>query len=115
MANEVRAAMLQTRWTGDKESMIQLHEEHLAAAAASGARVMCFQELFYGPYFCQVQDADYYDYAEAIPDGPTTRRFQELAAKHGMVLILPMYEKEQEGLLYNTAAVIDADGTYLGK
>ena len=115
MANEVRAAMLQTRWTGDKESMIQIHEEYLAEAAAAGARVMCFQELFYGPYFCQVQDAVYYDYAEAIPDGPTTRRFQELAAKYGMVLILPMYEKEQEGLLYNTAAVIDADGTYLGK
>ena len=115
MANEVRAAMVQTRWTGDKESMIQLHEGYLAEAAASGARVMCFQELFYGPYFCQVQDAVYYDYAEAIPDGPTTRRFQELAAKYGMVLILPMYEKEQEGLLYNTAAVIDADGTYLGK
>jgi len=86
MANEVRAAMLQTRWTGDKESMIQLHEEHLASAAAAGARVMCFQELFYGPYFCQVQDAIYYDYAEAIPDGPTTKRFQELAAKYGMVL-----------------------------
>jgi N-carbamoylputrescine amidase len=51
---------------------------------------MCFQELFYGPYFCQVQDAIYYDYAEAIPDGPTTKRFQELAAKYGMVLILPM-------------------------
>ena len=106
MTNEVRAAMVQTRWTGDKESMIQLHEEYLAEAAASGERVMCFQELFYGPYYCQVQDTVYYDYAEAIPDGPTTRRFQELAAQYGMVLILPMYEKEQEGLLYNTAAAI---------
>ena len=107
--------MVQTGWTGDKESMIELHEKYLAEAAEAGARVMCFQELFYGPYFCQVQDAAFYDYAEAIPDGPTTKRFQELAAKHGMVLVLPMYEKEQEGFLYNTAAIIDADGTYLGK
>ena len=85
MANEVRAAMLQTRWTGDKESMIQIHEEYLAEAAAAGARVMCFQELFYGPYFCQVQDTVYYDYAEAIPDGPTTRRFPGVGgeARHG--------------------------------
>ena len=115
MTTEVRAAMVQTSWTGDKESMIELHERYVAKAAEAGAQVMCFQELFYGPYFCQVQDSKFYDYTEAIPDGPTTKRFQELAAKHGMVLVLPMYEKEQEGLLYNTAAVIDADGTYLGK
>ncbi|MDP7208801.1 MAG: nitrilase-related carbon-nitrogen hydrolase, partial [Acidimicrobiales bacterium] len=115
MASEVRAAMVQTAWTGDKESMIELHENYMREAAAAGARVMCFQELFYGPYFCQVQETEYYDYAEAVPDGPTTRRFQELAAELGMVVVLPMYEKEQEGLLYNTAAVIDADGTYLGK
>ncbi|WP_419865456.1 nitrilase-related carbon-nitrogen hydrolase [Candidatus Poriferisodalis sp.] len=111
----VTAAIVQTAWTGDKESMIELHEKYVAEASAAGARVMCFQELFYGPYFCQVQDAEYYSYAEAIPDGPTTKRFCELAAQHEMVLVVPMYEREQAGLLYNTAAVIDADGTYLGK
>ena len=115
MARTVTAAIVQTAWTGDKESMIDLHAEHVASAAAAGARVMCFQELFYGPYFCQVQDAQHYSYAEAIPDGPTTERFCELAARHEMVLVLPMYEREQAGLLYNTAAVIDADGSYLGK
>ena len=115
MSNSVKAAIVQTGWTGDKESMIELHEKYLVEAAEAGARVMCFQELFYGPYFCQVQDDQYYSYTEAIPDGPTTKRFQELAAKHGMVLILPMYEEEQPGILYNTAAVIDADGSYLGK
>ena len=115
MARTVKAAIVQTAWTGDKESMIELHEKHVANAAAEGARVMCFQELFYGPYFCQVQDAEYYSYAEAIPDGPTTKRFCELAAAHEMVLVVPMYEREQAGLLYNTAAVIDADGSYLGK
>jgi len=76
---------------------------------------MCFQELFYGPYFCQVQDPQFYGYTEHIPDGPTTRRMQDLARKHRMVLIVPMYEEDNVGVYYNTAAVIDADGTYLGK
>ncbi len=111
----VRAAICQVAWTGDKESMIERHESYVAQAAAAGAQVMCFQELFYGPYFCQVQDADFYSYAEKVPEGPTVDRFSELAATHGMVLVLPVYELEQPGLLYNTAAVIDADGTYLGK
>jgi N-carbamoylputrescine amidase len=115
VSNVVRSAIVQTAWTGDKESMIELHERYVAEAASAGVQVMCFQELFYGPYFCQVQDAEYYSYTEAIPDGPTTKRFQELAARHGMVLVVPMYEQEQPGILYNTAAVIDADGTYLGK
>lgn len=110
----VRAALVQTGWTGDKESMIAVHEDYARQAAAQGAKVMCFQELFYGPYFCQVQDAKYYEYAESIP-GPTTERFQALAAELGMVMVLPMYEEEQPGILYNTAAVVDADGSYLGK
>jgi N-carbamoylputrescine amidase len=115
MARIVKAALLQTDWTGDKESMIDKHEEAAREAAAEGAQVMCFQELFYGPYFCQVQDAEYYAYTESIPEGPTTRRFQAIAKELGMVMVLPMYEVEQTGLYYNTAAVIDADGTYLGK
>ncbi|MCY3962947.1 MAG: acyltransferase [bacterium] len=115
MSSVVRAAIVQAAWTGDQESMVEQHEKYVAEAAAAGTQVMCFQELFNGPYFCQVQETDYYSYAEAIPDGPTTKRFQETAAKHGMVLVLPMYEEEQPGILYNTAAVIDADGTYLGK
>ncbi len=115
MPDIVRAALLQTNWTGDKESMIQEHERQAREAAKQGARVICFQELFYGPYFCQVQDAAFYDYAESIPDGPTTKRFQSLAKELGMVMVLPMYEQEQPGVLYNTAALIDADGTYLGK
>jgi beta-ureidopropionase len=115
MANTVRAALLQTDWTGDKESMIDKHEEAAREASAQGAQVICFQELFYGPYFCQVQEAQYYSYTEQIPDGPTTQRFQSVAKELGMVMVLPMYEIVQDGLYYNTAAVIDADGTYLGK
>ncbi len=115
MANIITAALLQTDWTGDKESMIVKHEDAAREAAAQGAQIICFQELFYGPYFCQVQDAEYYEYTEYIPDGPTTKRFQALAKELNMVMVLPMYEIEQPGIYYNTAAVIDADGTYLGK
>jgi beta-ureidopropionase len=114
VADVVRAALVQTSWTGDKESMIKAHEEYARQAAAAGARVICFQELFYGPYFCQLQDAEYYEYAESVP-GPTTERFAALAKELGLVMVLPVYEEEQPGVLYNTAAVIDADGKYLGK
>jgi beta-ureidopropionase len=110
----VRAALVQAIWTGDKESMIKHHEEQARLAAIEGAQVICFQELFYGPYFCQVQDTEFYEYAESVP-GPTTERFASLAAELGLVIVLPVYEQEQPGVLYNTAAVIDADGTYLGK
>ncbi len=115
MGRTVRAAIAQTEWTGDKSSMIDKHVKLARDAAAQGAQVMCFQELFYGPYFCQVQDAGFYSYAEAIPGGPTTTLMCELAAELGMVLVVPMYEEEQPGILYNTAAVIDADGAFLGK
>ena len=114
MPTTVRAALVQTTWTGDKESMIKAHEEYAREAAAQGAKVVCFQELFYGPYFCQVQDAKFYDYAESVP-GPTVERFAALARELGLVTVLPVYEQEQPGVLYNTAAVLDADGTYLGK
>src|SRR5207245_2222891 len=73
------------------------------------------QELFYGTYSCQVQDIKHNSYTEKIHDGPTTELMQELAKKHSMVLIVPMYEEDQVGVYYNTAAVIDADGKYLGK
>src|SRR4051812_40947216 len=114
-ANVVRAGLVQQRWTGEKESMIENAVAHIRAAASQGAQVVCLQELFYGPYFCQVQDADYYSYTEQIPDGPTTVLMRDLAGQLGVVLIVPMYEEEQPGVYYNTAAVIDADGRYLGK
>ncbi len=85
----VRAAITQTTWTGDKESMLDKHEQFARDAAEQGAQVICFQELFYGPYFCQQQDPKYYDYAEPIPDGPTTQRFCALAKELGMVMVLP--------------------------
>jgi len=98
-----------------KQAMIEKHEALLAQAVARGAQIVCFQELFYGPYFCAEQQTKWYDLTERVPDGPTTLRFRELARKHGIALVLPVYEEEITGLYYNTAAVIDADGAYLGK
>jgi beta-ureidopropionase len=110
----IRAAVTQVAWTGDKESMIDRHEAYARQAADQGAQVICFQELFYGPYFGIVQDQKYYEYVESVP-GPTVERFQELARDLGLVMVLPVYEVENEGEYYNTAAVVDADGSYLGK
>ena len=115
MARIVRGALLQATYTGDQETMIQKHEEYARQAAKQGAQIMCFQELFYGPYFCQEQNAKWYDLAEPIPDGPIARRMLKLAKETRMVLIVPMYEQDGVGIYYNTAAVIDANGAYLGK
>jgi len=111
----VKAALVQSAWTGDKASMIGRHVQFIEDAAKQGAQVVCLQELFYGPYFCQVQDTKHYSYSEKIPDGETTKLMQELARTYSMVIVAPMYEEDQTGVYYNTAAVIDADGRYLGK
>ena len=114
MSRIVKGALLQATWTGDKESMIDKHIKYARQAAEQGVQIMCFQELFYGPYFCQVQDREYYSFAEPIP-GPTTERMQKLAEETNMVLIVPIYEEDGPGIYYNTAIVVDSDGSYLGK
>jgi beta-ureidopropionase len=98
-----------------KKAMIDKHVALVTEAAGKGAQVICLQELFYGPYFCAEQETKWYDLTERVPDGPTTKLFAELAKKLGVVLVLPVYEEENTGVYYNTAAVIDADGTYKGK
>jgi N-carbamoylputrescine amidase len=84
-------------------------------AARQGVQMLCFQEIFTTPYFCAEQTTRWYDAVERIPDGPTVKLMQDIAKQHGMVLIVPIYEEEQTGVYYNSAAVIDADGKYLGK
>ncbi|WP_143094187.1 nitrilase-related carbon-nitrogen hydrolase [Streptacidiphilus jiangxiensis] len=115
MPRVVRAALVQARWTGDTASMIEVHERYAREAAAQGAQVIGFQEVFNAPYFCQVQEPEHYRWAEPVPDGPTVTRMRELARELNMVMVVPVYEVEQSGFYYNTAAVIDADGSYLGK
>ena len=97
-----------------QKAMLDKHMPFIDEAADKGVQILCLQEIFNGPYFCPGQDKRWYDAAEPIP-GPTTEVFQELAAKHKMVMVVPLYEQARRGFYYNTAAVIDADGTYMGK
>jgi len=98
-----------------KKAMIDKHLKLIEQAARKKVRVLCLQELFYGPYFCAEQNIRWYEMTERVPGGPTTKLMQQIAAKHGMVIVVPVYEDQMPGLYFNTAAVIDADGTYLGK
>jgi N-carbamoylputrescine amidase len=98
-----------------KKAMTDRHVALIADAAKKGAQLVCLQELFYGPYFCAEQQTRWYALTERVPDGPTTQLMMELAKKHGIVLVVPLYEEDLSGVYYNTAAVIDADGRYLGK
>ncbi len=98
-----------------KAAMIDKHVGYIEQAAAAGAQIVCLQEIFYGPYFCAEQKTRWYESTEAVPDGPTTRLMTDLARKHEMALIVPVYEVEQTGVYFNTAAVIDSSGKYLGK
>jgi N-carbamoylputrescine amidase len=98
-----------------KGAMIEKHLGLIAQAAKEKVQVLCLQELFYGPYFCAEQDKKWYGLTEKVPDGPTIKLMQERAKQHGMAMVVPVYEKEIEGVYYNTAAVIGPDGRYLGK
>jgi hypothetical protein len=111
----VRSALIQTFGSMSMEENVERQIALIRKAADQGAQITCLQELATGPYFCQVQDPQFYAFAEPVPDGPTITRMREVAKRHEMVLIVPVYELEQTGVYYNTAAVIDADGTYLGK
>jgi N-carbamoylputrescine amidase len=97
-----------------KQAMLEKTLPYVDRAAKSGVQMLCLQEVFNTPYFCPAQTPNWYDAAEPVP-GPTTNLLAEYARKHNMVLIVPLYEREMAGVYYNTAAVIDADGKYLGK
>jgi beta-ureidopropionase len=120
---KVTAGLIQMNLKGDteqaperiREQMIEAHLPFIAEAAKRSVQVLCMQEVFHQPYFCPSQDVKWYRAAEKVPDGPTVRLMQELAAKHSMVIVVPVYEEEMTGVYYNAAAVIDADGKYLGK
>jgi len=97
-----------------QEAMFEKHLPFIERAGEQGVQILCLQEIFNGPYFCPSQDPRWYEAAESVP-GPTTERLAEYARKYQMVIVVPIYEKAMRGVYYNTAAVIDADGSYLGK
>jgi len=112
--DRLRIALLQGKAEPSVEAALAWTEARLAEAAAAGAGIACTQELFATPYFCRVQDAAFFDLAEPVP-GPTTERLAGAARKLGLVLVVSLFERRGPGVYHNTAAVIDADGTYLGK
>ncbi|MBZ0120138.1 MAG: acyltransferase [Sandaracinaceae bacterium] len=97
-----------------RDAMFEKHLPLIEEAGKRGVQILCLQEVFNGPYFCPSQDAKWCDIAEEIPNGPTTKRLSEVAKKHKMAMVIPIYERAMAGVYYNTAAVVDADGTYLG-
>jgi len=98
-----------------RRAMTEAHLSFIEDARRQGVNLLCLQEVFTGPYFCPSQDPKWYGLTELIPEGPTTKLMQELARKSNMVIVVPIYEQHMTGVYYNTAAVIDADGKYLGK
>ena len=95
-------------------AMFEKHLPMIHDAGKQGVQILCLQEIFNGPYFCPSQDRRWYDAAEPVP-GPTLDKLVPLAKKYQMVMVVPLYEREQAGVYYNTAAILDADGSYLGK
>jgi len=123
MARIVRGGLIQCENPVNDESQpvaaiqkaaLEAHIPFIEEAGKKGVQILCLQEIFNGPYFCPGQAVRWYEAAEAVP-GPTTAIMQEYAKKYSMVIVVPVYEREQAGVYYNTAAVIDADGKYLGK
>jgi beta-ureidopropionase len=123
MARLVKCGLIQAATAGSTDAPLAAIRQanldktlgFLEEAARQGVQVACMQEIFTSPYFCAEQNARWYDAVERIPDGPTVRLLQEVAKRHSMVLVVPIYEEDGAGIYYNTAAVIDADGRYLGK
>ena len=121
---KVKAALIQMSLKGDpatdsieaiRDKMIAAHMALIEEAAQKGVQVLGLQEVFNAPYFPATIDERWFESAEAVPDGPTIQAMCEAAKTHGMVIVSPVYERERDGRFYNTAAVIDADGEYLGK
>ena len=123
MSQIVRCGLIQcanpindeTRNVADiQAAALEKHLPFVDEAGKRGVQMLCLQEIFNGPYFCPSQSARWYDAAEPVP-GPSVEALTPFAKKFNMVIVVPVYEREQAGVYYNTAAVIDADGTYLGK
>jgi N-carbamoylputrescine amidase len=111
---KVRVGLVQMRCYKDPTVNFKKAEELLREAARRGAEIVCLPELFLSEYFCQSEDHAYFKLAEPVP-GPSTEALGALAKELGMVLIASLFERRAPGLYHNTAALLDADGTYLGK
>ena len=112
--SKVTLGLIQTAVGPDLRANLEKAITNTIAAAKAGAQIICLQELFRSHYFCQVEDHKYFALAEEIP-GPGTETFCKVAREHGVVIIASLFERRAAGLYHNTAAIMDADGSYLGK
>lgn len=112
--SKVKVGIVQMSCTADKQANLNKAIEKVKEAAAKGAQIVCLQELFTSLYFCDVEDYENFKLAEPIP-GPSTEALSKVAKEAGVVIIASLFEKRTQGLYHNTTAVLDADGTYLGK
>ena len=110
----VSLGLPQMRVGSDAAENLSRVMEQIREAASRGAQVVCTPELFLGPYFCQVEDHQFFRLAEPVP-GPSTEKLAALARELEVVIVASLFEKRSEGLYHNTAAILDADGRYLGK
>lgn len=114
LSREIQVGLVQMRCTANPAENMQKALDGIHAAAARGAQIICLQELFRSLYFCQSEDYDNFALAEPVP-GPSTATLGAVAAQLNVVIIASLFEKRAEGIYHNTAAVLDADGNYLGK
>jgi N-carbamoylputrescine amidase len=109
----VRLALVQMSCTSDKQENVAKAEQRIREAAAQGAKIICLQELFNGPYPCQTEDHAQFDWAEPIP-GPSSERLAKLAAQDQVVIVGSLFERRAPGVYHNTALIFDADGSTAG-
>ncbi len=112
--SKVKVGLVQMSCTASKPDNLNKAITKIRKAASNGAQIICLQELFTSLYFCDVEDHDNFQLAEAVP-GPSTDELSKVAAQLGVVIIASLFEKRAQGLYHNTTAVLDADGSYLGK
>jgi len=113
MSTPVTVGLIQEAVTSDANANVERSAERIREAASRGAQIVCLQELFNAPYFCKAEKCERFDIAEPIP-GPTVERMQKLAQELGIVLIVPLFERQAAGVYRNSAAIVDADGALLG-
>src|SRR3974377_300153 len=114
MAKKFTVGLVQMKGTTNKEENLTRAEGKIREAGARGAQIVCLHELFSGEYFCRTEDAELFNQAEAIP-GPTTERLSAVAKECKAALLVSLFERRAPGVYHNTCAVLDADGSYLGK
>jgi N-carbamoylputrescine amidase len=114
MNDKFTVGLVQMRSAKNKEENISRAAEKIREAAKRGAQIICMDELFSGEYFCRTEDADLFNLSEPIP-GPTTDYFSSVAKENKVALVVSLFERRAPGVYHNTCAILDADGSYLGK